>query len=594
MDIIIQSRFFKHLLKLFDRSAPTEPPIKQLINKPLCPHNIPELMPLERVTPEDVGVSSAYIADFIKELSDEKSLDIHGVMIMKDGKLICDAEFGAYRSEFWHSEHSLGKSVTAMAIGMLIDDGKLSLDDSAVKILEKKVPPLSLITHKAITVRHLLTMTSGIAFAESGAVVEDNWLRAYFESRIKTEPGKVFNYNSMNTYILSCIVKKVSGVTLREFLKPRLFEPLGISVMHWETAADGNEIGGWGLYMRREDVAKLGRLYLDGGVYNGKRIISEKWIKEATSRLISAPETAGDFDYGYQTWSGRKTDSFLFNGMFGQDMIAFPKTKTAVILNGGVEQIFQQSVYYDIIQKYFGGDFAQTAPLKKDRKAEKQLKQVLEGISSVKSKKRGLFSAKRIFAPEFLKNAVGSTYSVKLGEGGITRTESIAGTANLGVLPLMEQVLRNSYTKGITSFAFHENGGVYILEVKEGSDTLRLPISLGETVYTVLRMSDTEYHTAVTSESAYDENGRGVLKLRISFPEISSSRFIKIYFDGGILDVKMSEIPGMGLASYAANAVSDALKDKKTVAGIISKIDPDLIYYKLKNTVEPEFRLYRD
>ena len=158
----------------------------------------------------------------------------------------------------------------------------------------------------------------------------------------------------------------------------------------------------------------------------------------------------------------------------------------------------------------------------------------------------------------------------------------------------MEQVLRNRYTKGISSFTFLKNGGEYLLSVKEGETVLRLPISFGGAVYTVLRLSDTEYHAAVTSESAYDENGRGVLKLRISFPEISSSRFIRIYFDDDAIDVKMSETPGMGLAAYAANAISDALKDKKAVANFVSRIEPDLIYYKLKNSVEPEFRLYRD
>ncbi len=592
MDLIIQTRFFKHIAKMFDRASSTEPQSNLLIYKPLCPQNAPQEQPFPRKTPEEVGVSSKYIADFLSELTAVKGIDLHGVMVIKDGALICNAEFGAYKSCFWHSEHSLGKSVTAMAVGMLIDEGKLSLDDKAVKLLEKKLSPLAQITHKAITVRHLLTMTSGISFCETGAVVEENWLKAFFESYIKTEPGKVFNYNSMNTFILSCIVREVSGQTLCEYLNKKLFEPLGITVLHWEKAPDGNEIGGWGLYMRREDVAKLGKLYLDGGVWNGKRIISEKFIKDATAAHAKAPSDAGDFNYGYQTWVGRVTDSFLFNGMFGQDMIAFPKTKTIIVMNGGVEQIFQQSDYYNVLQRFFGGVFASKTPLKRSKRDERALSEILKEISREGKPQLSLFSREKI--PKFITEAVNTLYSVKKPEKKeIVKLAAINGTENLGILPLMEQVLRNRYTKGIEYFKFAIKNGSLSLEVKEGNEIYSLPIKLGATVSGIISIMETEYHIAVSSEASFDEDGRGVLKLRLSFPEISSSRFIRIYFESDGLFIKMSEMPGMGLASLAATTVSESIKDKKAVADIVSRLDPDMLYYKMKNTIEPEFRLYR-
>lgn len=594
MDLKVQSSVLKYFTKMFDRSSSVEPALKLLINKPLCPYKIPELMPLPRITPEEAGIDSSYIAAFLNELTAENTLDMHGVMIVKDGKIVCDAEFGAYKSCFWHAEHSLSKSVTSMAIGMLIEEKKLSLDDKVTKILEKKLPPIAQLTHKAITVRHLLTMTSGVIFSESGAIVEENWLRSFFESYLRTEPGKVFHYNSMNTFILSCIVRELSGVGLREYLKPRLFDPLGITVMHWETAPDGNEIGGWGLYLRREDAAKLANLYLEDGMWNGRRIISAEWIKASTAAQIAVSGNTGDFDYGYQIWSGRKTKSFLFNGMFGQDTISFPDTKTIVVSNAGIEQIFQQSVYYDIVQKYFSSPYYADKPLKRSRKSQKKLASALTAISNTSAEKPAFLSPlKEKNLPDFLMDAMGKTFAVrKKNEKEIIKTTSITGTGNLGLLPLIEQIMRNRYTKGIVSFAFSRNRNGYDLNVTEGDKVCSLPFFPGRTLTTVLRLSDTEYHAAVASEIAYDEDGRGVLKLRISFLEISGSRFIKIFFEKDSLEIKMKELPGMGLVKLAADTFGENIKDKKAIADIVSKIDTDMLYCKLKNTIEPEIRLY--
>ncbi len=596
MDIITQTNTLKFAARLVDRSASVIPPLKLLTDKPLCPKNREELQPFPRVRPEDEGVDPGYIADFISELKAEKSLDMHGVFIVKNGRVICDAEFGAYKSCFWQAEHSLSKSVTATAIGMLIDDGKLSPDDRAVKILEKRVPPLAQLTHKGITVRHLLTMTSGITFSESGAIVEENWIRAFFESKLRTEPGKVFSYNSMNTFILSCIVHEISGVTLREFLRPRLFEPLGITVYNWEKGPDGNELGGWGLYLRREDAAKISKLYLDGGVWNGKRLLSEEWCRTATSLKIKAAGSTGNFDYGYQIWTGRNTDSFLFNGMFGQDAISFRETGTIVVSNAGIEQIFQQSVYYDIVERCFGKKYYSDSAIKYNKKGEKRLKAVLREISDAPETKRrfpGLPQKRKL--PDFLTAACGKTFSVrKPDEKEIVKTSSVTGTANIGLLPIVEQVMRNRYTKGINSFSFTRDGEGVKLTVREGNTECALPVVPGRTEYTTVTLSDTGYHLAVTADTAYDEDGRGVLKLRLSFPEISGARMIKIYFDDGFTDVKMREVPGIGLVKLAAGVLEDAVKDKKTLSDIVSKLDADLFYAKIKNTVEPEFRLFEE
>ena len=594
MDLIVNTNILRHLTHMFDRGTPTKSSISHRAEKPLCPCQTEELQPFPRKSPEKVGLSSRRIAAFLQELSQSPALDIHGVLVLRHGNVVCDAYFGAYRPEFWHAGHSLSKSVTATAIGMLIDEGRLSLDDKAVKILEKKLPPLSQLTHKAITIRHLLTMTAGATFSEAGILVENNWLRAYFESMLRFEPGKKFYYNSLNSYVLAAIVKEITGQKLCEYLKPRLFDPLGITVYHWETSPEGIENGGWGLYLRREDAAKLGQLYLDGGVWHGKRLLSESWIKAATRPMVPTAENYGIFDYGLHIWSGRNRPCFLFNGMFGQDVLAFPESGILIVTNGGLEQLFQQSTYYDILLHYFGDTYPNTLP--RDGKGERLLRRTKASLIATEpttSVMRKLFPKP---LPVFLRNAIGKAYYADHPqENHIIRTASMTGTANQGLLPFIEQVLRNRYAEGIVAFRFERQDGTLFVRVHEGRTTvLSLPIVIGRTVFTRLRLSETDYHVAVTAATGTDEDGRGVLKLRLSFPEIASTRHIKIFFEENSLEVEMTEMPGLGLIDYAVAGLEETLRSKKRVADMVSRLDPDLLFCKWEKTLAPRFRLHEN
>ncbi|MBQ4064558.1 MAG: serine hydrolase, partial [Clostridia bacterium] len=583
MDLIVNANVLRHLSHLFDRGRSAEPFVPHTITKPLCPYRAEVLQPFPRRLPEELGLSSRDLTAFLKEVAAHPELEIHGISVFRKGALLMNADFGAYSSSYWHAWHSLSKSVTATAVGMLIDEGKLSLDDKAVRILEKKIPALAQLTHKAITVRHLLTMTAGPTFSEAGILVEKHWLRAYFESSLRFEPGKQFYYNSLNSYVLAAIVKEITGQGLCEYLKPRLFDPLGISVYHWETSPEGLENAGWGLYLRREDAAKIGQLYLNGGLWKEKQLLSEEWVREATARHVSTPAGTGIFDYGLHMWSGRHTSCFLFNGMFGQDLLAFPESGMMIVTNGGLEQIFQQSVYYDILMKYFGRDLPDSLP--RDRRGEREL---TKATGALKAKEAKATKPKPFFTkpfPSFLNNALGVEYLAdKQRDSDIIHTTSVTGTANQSLLPCIEQVLRNRYAKGIDSFTLVAEERYLSLRVREEKTIYVLPIVLGKTVRTVLRLSDTDYHAAVAAEAAYDEEGRGVLKLRLSFPEISSSRHIKIFFEGQSIEVEMNEMPGMGLIDYAVTSLEDALRSKKRLADMVSKFDPDLLYCKLEKT----------
>ncbi len=590
MDLIVNTNILRHFGRMFDRGRSAEAFVDHTMTKPLCPHLAEELQPFPRRRPEEMGLSSHALAAFLKEVQDNPELEIHGISVFRHGNLVMSADFGAYRSDFWHAQHSLSKSVTATAIGFLIDEGKLSLDDKAVRILEKKIPAIAKLTHKGISVRHLLTMTAGATFSEAGITVERNWIRAYFESTLRFEPGKEFYYNSLNSYVLAAIVKEITGLGLCEYLKPRLFDPLGISVYHWEISPEGIEAGGWGLYLRREDAAKIGQLYLNDGIWKGKRLLSTRWVRTATRSLVPTPESTGIFDYGLHIWSGRTVPCFLFNGMFGQDLLAFPESGIMIVTNGGLEQLFQQSVYYDILLKYFGEKPPSALP--RSRVAERELRRTLGAIRTKEAEpplKKALFPSP---LPTFVKSVLGKTYYAnKQGKDDIIRTVSVLGTANQSLLPFIEQVLRNRYADGIDDFTFVMKNGRLHLRVREDKAVSVLPIVPNRTVYTVLHLSDTDYHTAVTSRFAFDEDGRGVLILRLSFLEIASSRHIKIHFGKDYLEVSMKEMPGIGLIRYAVNGLEESLRKKKLLADMVSKFDPDLLYYKLEKTVEPHFFL---
>ena len=186
--------------------------------KPKLPTRSPVKYPFPRATPESVGIRSEHIYAFVKELSEMTELAPHLLMITKDDKVLCETEFYPYRMDTWHVTHSLCKSITAIAVGLLVEDGLLSLDEKITDIFSKRAFSIDFVRQKDITIRHLLNMSAGIAFNELGSVTYEDWTEGYFASNLKFAPGSKFFYNSMNSYLLAEIVKRVSGKGLCEFL----------------------------------------------------------------------------------------------------------------------------------------------------------------------------------------------------------------------------------------------------------------------------------------------------------------------------------------------------------------------------------------
>ena len=251
-----------------------------------------------RTYPEHVGVSSGRMLAMLKALEREKRANIHNLLVLKDGQVITECSHPGYSTNMWHLSHSMSKSLTGMAVGLAVDDGLLSVDERLVDIFpevhykDAKFPK--------ITVKHLLAMSAGVRFSEAGSVSETRWTEAFFEAPVGFEPGTDFSYNSMNTYILAKIVVARYGKSLTELVTERILEPLGITNFFWEVGPEGVEKGGWGVYLSVESWAKLGSMMLAGGVFDGKRILSAEWVKEATSLITKTPDIIGPYNYGYQ------------------------------------------------------------------------------------------------------------------------------------------------------------------------------------------------------------------------------------------------------------------------------------------------------
>lgn len=572
MDLIYQTKGLKLINRLFSPNKQAETVIPFYPQKPDFPGVKPISQPFERVTPEEVGVDSETVNEFINELISDKSVNLHGITLIRKGKIFFEADLGLYRSDIWHAAYSMSKTVVSIAICFMFEEGSLSPDDRLVDLLD--AGNLVKIGKGGITVKELLTMSTGISFNELGAVTENDWAKGYFESKAKFEAGERFEYNSMNSYILSCIIKKVAGVGVNEYLEDKLWKPLGIDYHPWETCPKGIEKGGWGLYLRREDTAKLGVLIMNGGVWKGKRLLSEKYINLMLRRHRSVPAEYGGFDYGCHIWIGHSRKSFLLNGMFGQNVLGFRENGVIIASNGGNDEVFQQSPFFKIAEKHFGSaNFKESLP--RNKKAYKTLCKTAKTLCGEKTKKENLFA--RIKRNAFLKELSGREYNI-LSKNRVSAS----------LLPVTLRAIQNNYGTGINKISFlYENGVLYTDFASE--DGVRRVVSgfeAGE--YTKLDFGGEKYIVGSFARFGKNEDGVPVLTLNCAFCETASERVIKFYFsEQGKLRITFTERPGVRLFDKALEIVGAVSKNKLLSAA--GKRDLDYLRYRIKATFSPEY-----
>jgi CubicO group peptidase (beta-lactamase class C family) len=299
-----------------------------------------KLVKLPRSLPETQGVSPSGLLDFANAI-DASKLNVHSMMVLRHGQVVAEGWWAPYAPQYKHTLYSLSKSFTSTAVGLAVAEGKLKVEDKVVSFFPKEAPATVSANLAAMRVKDLLTMSTGHdkdttpALRDGGS---NSWVQTFLAQPVDHEPGTHFVYNSGATYMLSAIVQKLTGQPILTYLKPRLFGPLGIEGEDWEVSPQGINTGGWGLRLKTEDIAKFGQLYLQKGVWNGKRLISEAWINDATRFEVQSaggkrPKEENDWlqGYGYQFWRCRN-DAYRGDGAFGQYCIVLPKEDAVVAM----------------------------------------------------------------------------------------------------------------------------------------------------------------------------------------------------------------------------------------------------------------------
>ena len=559
-----------------------------------------------RATPESQGISSDLFAALLRELDASKDTEMHHFMALRHGKVICECNFAPYPKGMWHITHSMCKSITGMAIGMLIEEEKLKLDENIYDIFPDHINAFSKIFRPVITVENLLTMTSGVTFNESGIVSGNDWLGSFLNASVNGKPGTEFQYNSLNTYVLSAIVTKRTGETLTEYLTPRLFGPLGITKYYWETCPKGITKGGWGLFLCAEDMAKLGQLYLQRGKWNGQQLVSEYWIEISTARHLKTQNDT--YGYGYQLWMEQRPGSFEYNGMLGQNVIIYPDMDMVLVTNAGNKEMFQDCIMLNIIRKYFPVNYHPADVLPENPLSYSLLKRLCGELENGENNNRSTSLRGR-----WKRNVVSrrkhsdKKYSYRISAAvdrpsdhhsfmrAVSGRTYVMEQQNIGIAPLFVQVFHNNMTDGISEISFTYDAGNFCVSFTEGEVIHKLPVGLGKAADGCVDLHGEHYLVATLGEFARDENDIPVLKLEITFIEECVKRKVHIFFheDNGI-EIRWNETPGQKMILAGLSSITEELSGNFLYNSLLGdhNITTELLHRLMEQTIEPAVRGY--
>jgi CubicO group peptidase (beta-lactamase class C family) len=299
--------------------------------------------PLPRSTPESEGVSSAGLLAFVEAA--ERRIDaLHSVMLVRHGSVVAEGWWAPYAADEPHMLFSLSKSFTSTAVGLAVAEGRLSVDDFVIGFFPEDAPAEPSANLRAMRVRDLLTMTTGHHeedIRDFPFAADENLVKRFLALPVAHKPGTLFVYNTPASYILSAIVQKITGQPVVDYLKPRLFDPLGIVSPAWDASKRGISLGGFGLNLRTEDIARFGQLYLQKGTWQGKPLVPAAWVDAATSRQVSngsAPGSDWEQGYGYQFWRTRH-GFYRGDGAHGQFCIVMPQYDAVLAITSGTRDM---------------------------------------------------------------------------------------------------------------------------------------------------------------------------------------------------------------------------------------------------------------
>ena len=345
--------------------------------------------PLPRSSPEAQGISSAAIRAFV-EAADKQIHTLHSFMLVRHGHVIAEGWWKPEAADKPHVLWSLSKSFNSTAVGLAAAEGKLSLEDPVLKFFPAETPADASDHLKAMRVRDLLTMSGGQDTEPKFQIESGPSVKEFLAHPVTHKPGTWFRYNTPGSYMLSAIVTRATGQKVADYLKPRLFDPLGIENPEWGTTAEGYNFGGYGLFVRTEDIAKFGQLYLQKGKWNGKQLLPEKWVEAATSKQVDNDKAPSgrtpDWQqgYGFQFWRCQH-GAYRGDGRDGQICLVMPEHDAVIAITA---QTGQMQTELDLVWEKLLPAFKPKA-LPADAAEQEKLKQTLTDLTAHPAKKAG-------------------------------------------------------------------------------------------------------------------------------------------------------------------------------------------------------------
>ncbi len=499
--------------------------------------------------PESLGISSVYLEKFLMALEKNKDVNLHNLLVYREGALVCAASAPGYSPRIWCLTHSMAKTVTSFALYLLVGEGKLSLDDKLVDFFAEELPPMVSSRMKKITLRDLLTMGACVdEVNELMAVTLEDWTRAFLASTPFAVPGSSFYYNSINTYMLCAVIERVSGTTTEEVLRCGLFEPMGITQFQIEVSPEGIAKGGWGMFLTPLDMAKLGQLMLDFGMWEGKQLLPRECLEAACLPYANLNADYGAYDYGYHMWVSRDGESLLFNGMLGQNVWISPRNRMVIVTTAGNIEFFQKSATLDIINQFFGKGFS-----------PEKLRRNAGGLARLREREIKFFTNRLRVARHLREHD--DPYRVRKLAAIPPRAREILGRYipeknRSGAMPLCMRLVANNHTDGITAIAFQIENDNYCIQITEGTITRSFPMGFDEFAYSVQNFKGEPYLVGTACIITENEDGEEVIKVEMVYPEMPNARRFKFYFDHDRVAIAMFETPGSQLFPSVLQAIS--------------------------------------
>ncbi len=325
--------------------------------------------------PEQQGIDSAQLAKMFEEIN-RRNLNLHSLLIVRHGYLVTEAYFPPYQAGTKHDMYSITKAVMSALVGIALDQGSLhGLDQKAVDFFPDRTIAENDERKQAITLEHLLTMTSGLRLNdEDGQKLSagGDLVQATLDRPMAAKPGDRWYYDSGGPHLLSAILQKATGQNALAFAQGQLFQPLGISDVTWPTDSNGVSTGGWGLWMTPRDMAKFGYLYLKNGVWNGQQIVPADWVQVSTAKHAN---TWDDRGYGYLWWQ-LYFGGYAALGQSGQEIIVLPDQDMVVVFTAGLDE----KILWKLVSDYIIPAAQSAGPLPENPKGVEELETQIEAI----------------------------------------------------------------------------------------------------------------------------------------------------------------------------------------------------------------------